>query len=96
MDRHRFDRIRNLPLEPLDYCHRWVRLDPNRSYRKACIHAIAQATGLSPHTIKDWGRNFHRRPVYVLRLLRYADLINQFRQLQTQGIVTLPPNFPEE
>lgn len=88
--------MRQLPLEPMEYCRRWVPDDPNRNDRKACIHAIAAATGLSPKTIKDWGHDFCRRPRYVLHLLRQADLINQIRKLAAEGEIALPPDFPEE
>lgn len=36
---HRIDILRQLPLEPMEYCRRWVPDDPNRNHRKACIHA---------------------------------------------------------
>lgn len=90
------DQLRHIPLEPMEYCQRWVKPDPNRNYRKACIHAIAEATGLSTQTVKDWGKNFYRRPRYVLRLLRYADLINQLREQVKDGQIQLPPNFPHK
>lgn len=90
----RIDIIRQLPLEPMEYCRRWVETDPARGYRKACINALAQATGLSPHTIKDWGTNFDRRPRYVPFLLRQADLLNQFKHLLLTQQIIVPPNFP--
>ncbi|QSJ20361.1 hypothetical protein JYQ62_17655 [Nostoc sp. UHCC 0702] len=93
---HQIDMLRQLPLEPMEYCRRWVSPEPGRNYRKTCINAIAQVTGTSPKTVKDWGTNFHRRPKYVTRILRQADLINQFRELVAKGIVTLPPGFPQE
>ncbi|MEO0838707.1 MAG: hypothetical protein AAF063_07355 [Cyanobacteria bacterium J06643_5] len=39
-DKHRIDIIRQLPLEPMEYCRRWVTHEPGRSYRKTCINAI--------------------------------------------------------
>ncbi len=90
----RIDAIRQLPLEPMEYCRRWVEIDPSRGYKKACINALAQATGLSPNTIKDWGSNFNRRPRYIPFVLRQADLINQFKQLVITGRIILPSNFP--
>jgi hypothetical protein len=90
----RIDTIRQVPLEPIEYCRRWVETDPSRGYKKACINALAQATGLSPNTIKDWGTNFNRRPHYIPFVLRQADLINQFKQLVTTGQIILPSNFP--
>jgi hypothetical protein len=93
-EQQRIDTIRQLPLEPIEYCHRWVDTDPSRGYRKACINTLAKATGLSPHTIKDWGRNFDRRPHYVPFLLRQADLLKQFNQLVITQQIILPPNFP--
>ncbi|MDZ8086022.1 MULTISPECIES: hypothetical protein [Nostoc] len=92
-EEQRIDAIRQLPLEPMEYCRRWVDIDPARGYRKACINALAQATGLSPHTIKDWGTNFDRRPHYIPFLLRQADLLNQFKQLVISQQIILPTNF---
>ncbi len=95
-NQHRIDILRQLPLEPMEYCRRWVSREPGRNYRKACINAIAQVTGTSPKTVKDWGTDFRRRPKYVTRILRQADLLNQFKYLVVKGIVTLPPDFPQE
>ncbi|MEP1076071.1 hypothetical protein NDI52_11780 [Leptolyngbya sp. PL-A3] len=93
---HRIDALRKLPLEPGEYCRRWVSQDDSRGYRKSCIHAIATATGLSPSTVKDWGPDFVRCPRYVPYLLRQADLLNQFKQLALNKQISLPPDFPQE
>lgn len=61
-----------------------------RGYRKACITALAEATGLSPRTIGNWGQNFERRPAYVLHMLQMADRLNQIKK------ILLPPDFPQE
>jgi hypothetical protein len=95
-NKHRIDYLCQLPLEPMEYCRRWVTHEPGRNYRKACINAIAQVTGTSPNTVKDWGRDFRYRPKYVTRILRQADLINQFKQIVAEGIINLPPDFPQE
>lgn len=95
-NKHRIDTLCQLPLEPMEYCRRWVNHEPGRNYRKACINAIAQVTGMSPKTVKDWGRDFRYRPKYVTRILRQADLINQFKQLVAQGIINLPSGFPQD
>jgi hypothetical protein len=92
----RIQRISQLPLEPIDYCHRWVEQNPVKGYRKSCINALARATGLSPETIKDWGKNFTRRPQYIPYLLRQVDLLNQFKQLVKTRRIVLPPDFPQE
>jgi hypothetical protein len=79
------------PLEPLEYCQRWVQVPPEeRGYRKACIASLAEATGLSPRTINDWGANFERRPDHVLHVLRMADMLNQIRK------IVLPPDYPQK
>lgn len=93
LDRHVIDTLCQLPMEPSEYCRRWVRSGPGKGYRKVCINALAEATGLSPKTIKDWGPNFTKRPRYVLRLLRQADLINQFKRLVISRHIVLPPDF---
>lgn len=95
-DKHQIDIIRQLPLEPMEYCRRWVTHEPGRNYRKTCINAIAKVTGTSPKTVKDWGKDFHYRPKYVTRILRQADLINQFKQLVDRGVIDLPADFPQE
>ncbi|MGB3205210.1 MAG: hypothetical protein WBB28_09495 [Crinalium sp.] len=88
---NRVDAIAALPLEPLEYCQKWVKTPHReRGARKHYISALAKATGLSPETIKNWGANFEKRPDYVLHTLRQADVINQIRKL------TLPFDFPEE
>jgi hypothetical protein len=95
-NKHQIDTLCQLPLEPMEYCRRWVTHSPGRNYRKTCINAIAQATGTSPKTVKDWGKDFCLRPKYITRILRQADLINQFKQLVAQGIINLPSGFPQE
>lgn len=93
---HPLDAFQKIPLEPIEYCRRWVQQNSGMGYRKVCINALAEATGLSPATIKDWGPNFERRPKYVPRLLRQADLLHQFRQLILSGQIVMPPNFPQD
>jgi hypothetical protein len=84
---HRVDEIRVLPLEPSEFCRRWVNMPPDeRGYYKACVKALAQATGLSARTVEGWGKDFAKRPDYVLNILRKEDIINQIRQL------VLPPD----
>lgn len=85
------DVLSRLPLEPLEYCQRWVEIPSDeRGYRKACVTALAEATGLSPRTINDWGPNFERRPDHVLHVLRMADMLNQIRK------IVLPPDYPQK
>jgi hypothetical protein len=46
-DKYRIDALSDLPLEPIEYCKRWIDMSPDdRGYRKACIAALAEATGL--------------------------------------------------
>ncbi|WP_066425705.1 hypothetical protein [Anabaena sp. 4-3] len=88
---YRIDALSDLPLEPLEYCQRWVEMPPDeRGYRKACIAALAEATGLSERTIGNWGQNFERRPNYVVHILRMADMLNQIRK------IVLPPDYPQK
>jgi len=96
IEQHVIDALCQLPLEPSEYCRRWVKSRPGKGYRKVCINALAEVTGLSPRTIKDWGPNFTRCPRYVLRLLRQADLINQFKLLILSNQIFLPPGFPHD
>jgi len=88
---YRIDALSNLPVEPLEYCRRWVNMSPDeRGYRKACVASLAEATGLSERTIGNWGANFEKRPNYVAHILRMADMLNQVRK------IVLPPDFPRE
>ena len=61
-----------------------------RGYRKACITALAEATGLSPRTIGNWGSNFEKRPNYAAHILRMADMLNEIKN------IVLPPDFPQK
>lgn len=90
---HPIDTLQKMPLEPSEYCRRWVPMGSGKGYRKVCINALAEVTGLSRSTVKDWGSNFERRSKYVPRLLRQADLLNQFKQLADSGRITMPSNF---
>ncbi len=92
----RIEAFRQLPLEPMDYCTRWVAAHPNKGYRKSCINSLSKVTGLSTQTVKNWGTNFTRRPQHLPHLLRQLDLLNQFLQLVKTGQITLPPNFPRQ
>ncbi len=95
-DEHPIDTLQKMPLEPSEYCRRWVPAVSGKGYRKVCINALAEVTGLSPSTVKDWGPNFERRPKYVPRLLRQADLLNQFKELVLSGRVNTPSNFLQD
>ena len=78
-------------MEPLEYCRKWVEMSPEeRGYRKACITALAEATGLSPRTIGNWGSNFEKRPNYEAHILRMADMLNEIKN------IVLPPDFPKK
>ena len=92
----RIEAFRQIPLETMDYCIRWVVVNPNKGYRKSCINSLVKATGLSSQTIKNWGTNFTRRPQNLPHLLRQLDLLNQFIELVKTGQITLPPDFPQQ
>ena len=88
---HRVDEIKVLPLEPSEFCRRWVDMPPEeRGYYKVCVKALAAATGLSERTVQGWGKNFEKRPDYVLNILRKEDILNQIRKL------VLPPDAIKE
>lgn len=75
----------------MEYCQKWVEMSPDeRGYRKACIAALAEATGLSERTIGNWGTNFDKRPNYVAHILRMADMLNQIKK------IVLPSDFPKK
>ncbi|MDJ0903741.1 MAG: hypothetical protein QNJ55_33625 [Xenococcus sp. MO_188.B8] len=69
-------------LTPWEYCQKWVELSPNqRGFRKACVDVLAEATGLSPRTIGNWGKQFEKHPDHVLRTLSLADQLNQIKKI---------------
>lgn len=92
----RIEALRKIPLEPIDYCNRWVPLNPNKGYRKSCINALTKASGLSSQTVKNWGRNFSRRPQNLPYVLRHLDLLNQVIELVKAGKIKPPPDFPQQ
>ncbi|MDJ0577719.1 MAG: hypothetical protein QNJ65_21490 [Xenococcaceae cyanobacterium MO_234.B1] len=69
-------------LEPLEYCRKWVDMSPEaRGYRKVCINALSKATGLSERTIGNWGKDFSKRPDYVIHTLDMANKLKQIREI---------------
>ncbi|WP_319422699.1 hypothetical protein [Pleurocapsa sp. FMAR1] len=52
-----------------------------RGYRKACIEQLAKATGLSETTIANWGKDFEKRPDYIVHTLSIANKLNRIRQI---------------
>lgn len=92
----RIDEIRSKPLEPLDYCQKWVpkyygKQPGDWGYKAACIRELMRVTQKSQKAIEAWGAEFSGRPEDVLVILRQADIINQVREL-----TALPPDFPEK
>lgn len=73
------DAIAEMPLEPQEFCRRWVNKPApgERGYRAACIRELARACGISERTVDGWGPNFERRPEHILVLLRTVDLLRQ-------------------
>lgn len=71
------------PLEPADFCEKWVKLPLHqRDYRRACEEAIADALGfISFGEVSMWGKNWKKRPDYVPYLLRLADIIKEAKTL---------------
>ncbi|AFZ11507.1 hypothetical protein Cri9333_0557 [Crinalium epipsammum PCC 9333] len=80
---HMIDALKKRQLEPSDFCRKWIKsIAPDeRGYYKACVKAIAEATGLSERTIEGWGPDFKGRPDSVLVTLSKEDTINQIRVL---------------
>ena len=73
-------------MTPWKYCQKWVKIPPKqRGFRKACIEILSEATGLSPRTIGNWGKNFERHPEHVLRTLTLADRLNQIEKVISQS-----------
>lgn len=93
---HELDALSDIPLEPSDYCSKWVPKlwhieQGERGYRKACMAEIARVTSISKNTINTWGSDFSDCPSHVKQSLRMADIINTIREL-----IQLPPNMFSE
>ncbi|NES64014.1 MAG: hypothetical protein F6K24_17335 [Okeania sp. SIO2D1] len=76
-------------MKPSDYCKKWVTrrhdIQPGDwGYRKRCIDELMLATGLKFTAINKWGPNLDTEANYVLRLLDYADLLNEMEQCVTE------------
>nr|WP_290224108.1 hypothetical protein [Trichocoleus desertorum] len=70
------------PLEPAEYCQRWVFHPLHlQNYKQACDQALAQACGLLPTEVQLWGKEWRKRPGYVPYLLRLADTVKRSQAL---------------
>lgn len=80
---YRLSKIKSLPMEPSDFCKRWItRVRPGeRGWRAECCRELAKATGLSIRTIEGWGSDFSGRPEIIVTLLRKEDLLRQIARL---------------
>lgn len=80
---YRGDDLKERRLEPLEFCHKWLKAPARRErgYYKTCVKLLAQATGLSARTVEGWGPDFSNRPDYVLTTLKKEDTILQIREL---------------
>jgi hypothetical protein len=85
-DRERFNAIKKTPLEPQEFCRRWIQspAPDEYGYYSACVRELAKVCEISERTVQGWGKNFSKRPVYVLAMLRKEDLICQMRRLFDQ------------
>lgn len=73
-------------MTPWEYCQKWVELSSEqRGFRKACVNALAEATGLSPRTIGNWGKKFEKHPDHVLKTLSLANRLNQIEKIISQS-----------
>lgn len=75
----RLEEIAGTPLEPAEFCHRWV-VSPaagERGYQAACIRELASVCGLSRRTVKAWGADFQKRPSNIPTMLRVVDMLRQ-------------------
>ncbi|HEY9644694.1 MAG TPA: hypothetical protein V6C57_29630 [Coleofasciculaceae cyanobacterium] len=83
--RDRIIAIIDQPLEPVEFCEKWVKTPLHsqaRDYKKACERAIADALGfMSPGDVSMWGKDWQKRPDYVPQLLRLADIVKSAKEL---------------
>jgi hypothetical protein len=89
--------IRRVPLEPKEYCQKWVptlygKHPGERGYKAACIRELSRVSGVSEESIEgNWGIDFSKAPSYLPRMLRMADIINQ-----AVRVLPLPPDSIEK
>ena len=70
-------------MEPREFCQTWLET-PNPGdwgYRRACVRLLAEATGLSERTIENWGKDFDRRPDYVLIILKKDNALREIQKI---------------
>ena len=78
----RIDALQRLPLEPLEYCRRWLdHPEDERGWYKACTYEIARVTGAKQRTVEIWSPNFERCPETIKIALRKQDALNQIARL---------------
>ncbi len=75
----RLEEIAGTPLEPMEFCQRWVKSPTSgeRGYHAACVRELAKACGISELTVKGWGQNFQKYPSHIPTMLRTVDLLRQ-------------------
>lgn len=78
---HKIDVIARKPLNPSEYCRRWVDADPEeRGYKTKCKQVISRITGVSIRSMERWGEDLNECPEYVKRALRKQDILNQIKE----------------
>lgn len=88
----RLDELKVKPLEPLEFCRRWVKVpEDSKEWHRACVAALAEAANVSPRSIERWKRDFSNRPDYICTILRKEDLLNQIREK-----LNPPPKYLDE
>ena len=87
-----FDELRKLPLEPFEFCQKWVKKKyGERGWYTASCRALAEATGFSVRSVQGWGKKFEDYPPLVAHILRKEDLLNEVRKA-----LDPPPEYLDE
>ncbi len=76
----RIAHLQSKPVEPLEYCKRWIADPTEHGNRQVCEEELARLTGLSQSTIRNWGKAFEKRPDYVVVTLGHCDLLRRIEQ----------------
>ena len=88
---NKWRRVLALPLDPIEYCKKWVALDPDeRGYREECIKALMLATGCVRRTAERWLVDPSKCEATAKMALRSRDALNQIHKLSE-----LPPDLEE-
>lgn len=97
LQRRRFNKAKDRPLEPLDFCREWIPklygIQPDeRGFKAESIRELSRITDIGEASISaNWGADFSDRPKWVPKVLQREHMLNLVREA-----VILPPETLDE